>query len=119
LLKKRHPHSSYEKRKQDKREFTARKKAGLLTPEELEAEEKRLAHNRKWQKKWREKRKASEPEKSPKQKSVKELMEIEKTGADLTPEETERLAAYRRKKADQQKARRERKKAGQPGEKVS
>ena len=27
-------------------------------------------------------------------------MEIEKTGADLTPEETERLAAYRRKKAD-------------------
>ena len=36
----------YEKRKQDKREFTARKKAGLLTPEEQEAEEKRLAHNR-------------------------------------------------------------------------
>ena len=36
----------YEKRKAEKREFTARKKAGLLTPEELEAEEKRLAHNR-------------------------------------------------------------------------
>jgi len=31
------------------------------------------------------------------------------------PEETERFAAYRRKKADQQKARRERKKAGQRG----
>ena len=46
-------------------------------------------------------------------------MEIEKTGADLTPEETERLAAYRRKKADQQKAWRERKKAGQTEEKVS
>ena len=28
----------YEKRKAEKREFTARKKAGLLTPEELEAE---------------------------------------------------------------------------------
>ena len=46
-------------------------------------------------------------------------MEIEKTGADLTPEESERLASHRRKKADQQKARRERKKAEQPEEKVS
>ena len=97
----------YEKRKAEKREFTARKKAGLLTPEEQEAEEKRLAHNREWQKEWREKRKAAEPPKPPKQKSIKELMAIEKTGADLTPEEAERLAAYRRKKADQQKARRE------------
>ncbi|MFG6331585.1 MAG: hypothetical protein K1W28_07130 [Lachnospiraceae bacterium] len=40
--------------KAEKREFTARKKAGLLTPEELEAEEKRLAHSREWQKEWRE-----------------------------------------------------------------
>ena len=109
----------YEKRKAEKREFTARKKAGLLTPEEQEAEEKRLAHNREWQKEWREKRKASEPEKPPKQKSIKELMEIEKTGADLTPEETERLAAYRRKKADQQRARREGKKSDQSKKKVS
>ena len=82
----------YEKRKAEKREFTARKKAGLLTPEELEAEEKRLAHNREWQKEWREKRKAAEPPKPPKKKSIKELMELEKTGAELTPEETERLA---------------------------
>lgn len=104
----------YEKRKQDKREFTARKKAGLLTPEEQETKEKRLAHNREWQKEWREKRRATEPEKPPKKKSIKEIMAIEKTGADLTPEETERLAAYRRKKADQQKAGRERKKVGQP-----
>ena len=109
----------YEKRKAEKREFTARKKAGLLTPEEQEAEEKRLAHNREWQKEWREKRKASEPEKPPKQKSIKELMAVEKTGADLTPEETERLAAYRRKKADQQRARREGKKSDQPKRKVS
>ena len=49
----------------------------------------------------------------------KELMAIEKTGADLTPEETERLAAYRRKKADQQRARREGKKSDQPKKKVS
>ncbi len=109
----------YEKRKAEKREFTARKKAGLLTPEELEAEENRLAHNREWQKEWREKRKASEPEKPPKQKSIKELMAVEKTGADLTPEDTERLAAYRRKKADQQRARREGKKSDQPKRKVS
>ena len=109
----------YEKRKAEKREFTARKKAGLLTPEEQEAEERRLAHNREWQKEWREKRKASEPEKPPKQKSIKELMAIEKTGADLTPEETERLTAYRRRKADQQRARREGKKSDQPKRKVS
>ena len=107
------------KRKAEKREFTARKKAGLLTPEEQEAEEKRLAHNREWQKEWREKRKASEPEKPPKQKSIKELMAVEKTGADLTPEDTERLAAYRRKKADQQRARREGKKSDQTKRKVS
>lgn len=104
----------YEKRKAEKREFTARKKAGLLTPEELEAEEKRLAHNREWQKEWREKRKATEPPKPPKKKSIKELMELEKTGAELTPEETERLAEHRRKKAAQHKAWRERQKAGQP-----
>ena len=104
----------YEKRKAEKREFTARKKAGLLTPEELEAEEKRLAHSREWQKEWREKRKAAEPPKPPKKKSIKELMELEKTGAELTPEETERLAEHRRKKAAQHKAWRERQKAGQP-----
>ncbi len=40
----------YEKRRAKKREFTARKKAGILTPEELEAEERQLAHNREWQK---------------------------------------------------------------------
>lgn len=47
-------------------------------------------------------------------KSIKELMELEKTGAELTPEETERLAEHRRKKAAQHKAWRERQKAGQP-----
>ena len=104
----------YEKRKAEKREFTARKKAGLLTPEELEAEEKRLAHNRERQKEWREKRKAAEPPKPPKKKSIKKLMELEKTGAELTPEESERLAEHRRKKAAQHKAWRERQKAGQP-----
>ena len=88
--------------------------AHIVTPEELEAEEKRLAHSREWQKEWREKRKAAEPPKPPKKKSIKELMELKKTGAELTPEETERLAEHRRKKAAQHKAWRERQKAGQP-----
>ena len=41
-------------------------------------------------------------------------MELEKTGAELTPEETERLAEHRQKKDTQHKAWRERQKAGQP-----
>lgn len=49
----------YEKYKRERREFTARKQAGLLTAEEQEADEQRRAHNRAWQKEWREKRKAS------------------------------------------------------------
>ena len=67
-----------EKRKAEKREFTARKKAGLLTPEEQAADEARLAHNRAWQKEWRKKRKAAEPPKSPKPKSLKELAALQK-----------------------------------------
>ena len=100
----------YEKRKQEQREFTARKKAGLLTPEEQEAEEKRLARNRAWQKEWRAKRSADQPPKPPKPKSIKELAALQKTGADLTPEEAERLAAHRQRKARQHKEWYERKK---------
>ena len=103
-----------EKRKAEKREFTARKKAGLLTPEEQAADEARLAHNRAWQKEWREKRKATEPPKPPKPKSLKELAALQKAGADLTPEEAERLAAHREKKNRQHKAWYERQKAAQP-----
>ena len=103
-----------EKRKAEKREFTARKKAGLLTPEEQAADEARLAHNRAWQKEWREKRKAAEPPKPPKSKSLKELAALQKAGADLTPEEAERLAAHREKKNRQHKAWYERQKAAQP-----
>ena len=42
----------YEQRKADKREFTARQKAGLLTPEEIEADEQDRARRREWQKEW-------------------------------------------------------------------
>ena len=89
----------YEKRKQEQREFTARKKAGLLTPEEQE---------------WRAKRSADQPPKPPKPKSIKELAALQKSGADLTPEEAERLAAHRQRKARQHKEWYERKKAAEP-----
>lgn len=103
----------YEKRKAEKRAFTARKRAGLLTPEEQEAEEKRLAHNRAWQKEWREKQKAAEPPKPPKPKSINELIQLQKAGADLTLEEAERLTAYRQRKARQHREWRDRQKAAQ------
>jgi len=51
----------YEKRKQDQRDFTVRMKAGELTPEELEAHEKRKARNRANQKIWRDKKKVQLP----------------------------------------------------------
>jgi len=103
----------YEKRKAASREFTARKRAGLLTPEEQEAEERRLAHNRAWQRKWREQRKASQPQK-PRKRTLKELANLHRQGADLTPEEAERLAAYKQKKAEAVKRCRAKKQAAKP-----
>jgi hypothetical protein len=50
----------YEKRKQDNRDFTARMKAGLLTPEETEAHELLKAKKRVWQKEWRDKKKTAQ-----------------------------------------------------------
>lgn len=110
----------YEKRKAERREFTARKRAGLLTPEEQAAEEIRLEKNRARDRAWREKQKASQPEKPtpPKPKSLKELAELQKTGADLTPEETERLTAYRQRKNEEVRRCRERKKAREAAEKA-
>ena len=104
----------YEKRKAEKREFTERKKAGLLTPEEQEAEEARLVKQREHNRAYREKQKADAPPKPPKPHSIKELMELEKAGQELTAEEAERLAAYRRKKAEQHRAWREKQKADAP-----
>lgn len=101
----------YERYKQERREFTARKRAGLLTPEEQAEEERRLERNRAYQQKQRDKKKASQPEK-PRKRSLKELAKLD--GADLTPEEAERLAAHRQKKAEQHKAWRDRQKSAQP-----
>lgn len=102
-----------EKRKQKNREFTVRKKAGLLTPEEQAAEKQRLAHDRAWQKEWREKRKAAEPPK-PRKKSLQELAQMQREGLILTQEETERLADHRKRKTEQHKAWRAKQRDAQP-----
>lgn len=52
-----------------------------------------------------EEQRRQQEEQAAKEARSKELMELEKTGAELTPEETERLAEHRRKKAGQPKAR--------------
>ncbi len=103
----------YEKRKAASREFTARKRAGLLTPEEQEAEERRLERNRAYQKQQREKKKADQPPK-PRKRSLKELAKLHREGANLTSEETERLAAYKQRKAEAVKRCRAKKRAEQP-----
>jgi hypothetical protein len=92
----------YEKRKQDKREFTARKKAGLpLTPEETEADEKRREYRRAWQKEWRDKRKAALQEQSPKPLSQNEIIRRQKDGLPFTPEELAIYETWKKKRADQ------------------
>ena len=98
-----------QRRQQEKRNFTARKKAGLLTPEEQESDERRRARNRASQKEWRDKRKAAEPEKPPKPHSLKELAAMKREGAELTPEEAQRLADYCSRKNAQIKRWRDRK----------
>lgn len=103
-----------QQRNADRREFTARKKAGLLTPEEQEADEKRRARNRAWQKEWRDKRKAEAPPKPPRPRSVNALLDSEKAGLPLTAEEQEKLAAYRQKKNEYFKEWRKRKQEAKP-----
>ena len=103
----------YERYKQERREFTVRKRAGLLTPEEQAEEERRLERDRAYHKKRRDKKKASQPEK-PRKRSLKGLAKLDKAGDDLTPEEAERLAAHRQKKAEQHKAWRNRQRATHP-----
>ena len=93
-----------EKRKAEKRDFTARMRAGLLTPEEQEAHEKRLAHNRAWQKEWRDKRKAAEPPKPPKPLSQNEIIKRKRAGLPLTPDELAIYEAWRQRRAEQHKA---------------
>jgi hypothetical protein len=104
----------YEQRKADKREFTVRMKAGLLTPEEQEAYEKRLEHSREWQKEWRDKRKAAEPPKPPKPLSKNEIVKRKYAGLPLTDEEYAIYRAWQDIKNEQAKERRERIKTETP-----
>ena len=86
--------------KQKNREFTVRKKAGLLTPEEIAAEEIRLEKRREYQKKWREEKMSGLPPKPPKPKilSVAEIGKRRKEGLPITDEELERYTAWRKNK---------------------
>ena len=100
----------YEQRKADKREFTARKKAGLLTPEEIEADEQDRARRREWQREWRDKRKAAEPPKPPKPLSQNEIIKRKYAGLPLTDEEYAVYRAWQDKKTEQARERRQRQK---------
>ena len=108
----------YEKRKQEKRDFTARKKAGLLTPEEQAEEEKRLAKKREQNQAWREKQKASQPPKPPKPHFLTELARMKREGLPLTPEEAQRLAEYRQRKNEQIRQSQQRRLAREAAEKA-
>lgn len=103
-----------EKRKEERRELTARKQAGLLTPEEETAYEAQLSNQRAWQKEWRDKRRAAQPPKPPKPRSIQVLFECDKTGLAMTEEERERLSEYRRRKREQHREWRKRQKENQP-----
>lgn len=108
----------YEKQKQEKRDFTARKKAGLLTPEEQADEEKRSAKKREQNQAWREKQRASQPPKPPKPHSLTELARMKREGLPLTPEEAQRLAEYRLRKNDQIRQSQQRRLAREAAEKA-
>ncbi|MDR1736767.1 MAG: DUF4368 domain-containing protein [Oscillospiraceae bacterium] len=96
----------YEQRKAAAREFTARMKAGLLTPEELEEYNRKRERNRAWQKEWRNKRKAAEPPKPPKPLSQNEIVKRHYAGLPLTDEEYAIYRAWQDKKTEQARERR-------------
>jgi len=96
-----------------KREFTARRKACLITPEEESAYQARQEHNRAWQKEWREKRQATLPPKPPKPLSIAKIAERVKEGLPLTPEETAKHEAYKARKNAEHKRWRAAKKASE------
>lgn len=86
----------------------------MLTPEEETAYEAQLANQRAWQKEWRDKRRAAQPPKPPKPRSIQVLLECDKTGLAMTEEERERLSEYRRRKREQHREWRKRQKENQP-----
>jgi len=90
----------YEKNKQKRRDFTARKKAGTLTAEEVKADEKRRAKSNEYNRAYWKKRQAEKPPKEPKPLSLNEIHNRKKAGLPLTAEELER---HEEKRARQRK----------------
>jgi hypothetical protein len=103
-----------EKSKQKNRDFTARKKAGLLTPDEVKADKERRAKINEQYRKNRAKRKAEEPPKPPKPLSKHAILKRHYAGLPLTDEQYAVYRAWQDKKTAQARARRHRLKAEQP-----
>jgi hypothetical protein len=91
----------YEKLKAKKRVFTARRKAGLLTPEKTEAYELQQQKRREWQKQWRNKKKAARP---PKPLSRNEIIRRKGAGLPLTTDEYEVYELWKNKRTEQHRA---------------
>ena len=102
-----------EKIQKRNRGFTARKRAGLLTPEEIEADKIRMEIKRVKHKEWREKRRAEEPPK-PKKVSRNDVIKRKSAGLPLTPEEFEIYEVWKNKRTEQHRIRRHLKKANEP-----
>ncbi len=96
------------------REFTARRKAGLITPEEREAYEQRLELRREYNKAWKEKKNAALPPKPPKPPSQAEVIRKKSAGLELTPEEMEIYEARKEKRTAQHRVWQQKRRASQP-----
>jgi len=103
-----------EKSRQKQRDFTARKKAGLLTPDEIEFDKKRRAKINEHNRAEYAKRKAAEPPKPPKPLSRNAILKRHYAGLPLTDEEFAVYRTWQDKKTEQARARRHRIKAEQP-----
>jgi hypothetical protein len=100
-----------ERYKAERRSFTARKRAGLLTPDETEAENRRLEKKKIYNKQYHEKRKATKPPKPPKPLSANEIIKRKYAGLPLTDDEYAIYRAWQDKKNEQARERREKQKA--------
>jgi hypothetical protein len=100
----------YEKRKAQKRDYTARKKAGLLTLEEIEADNLRLEKNRTRQKEWRDSKKELNDTPPPKKLSITEIAKRRNAGLPVLPDEVETYEIRKEKKRLDTREQRQKKK---------
>ncbi|MDR0325125.1 MAG: recombinase family protein [Oscillospiraceae bacterium] len=94
----------YEKSKAKKREHTAQRDAGLLTSEEMEADKLRVERNRIRHREWRDRIRAAQPPKPPKQLSQNAIIQKKSEGLPLTTEEEQVYEAWREKRREQHRA---------------